>query len=121
MQRVVVKHFRWLPRLAALVIAGGFLAIAAGEFINPHSGPPTKFIEWLGIALCATACLSPLLAFKWELEGALLSLAALAAFAALIHFRSYSIVALMSVPALLYLTDLMLRRTLARSDQSGSR
>ncbi len=121
MHEAVVKHFRWLPRLATLVIAGGFLAIAAREFVNPHSGPPARFIEWLGIALCATACLSPLLALKWELEGALLSLAALAAFTVLIHFRNYSIVALMSVPALLYLADLLLKRTLARSDQSGRR
>jgi hypothetical protein len=120
MQNNILKHFRWLPRLATLVIAGGFLAIAVGEVLHPHSGPPTRFVEWLGIALCATGCLAPLLAFKWELGGALISLAALAGFAGVIHFRSYSIVALMSVPALLFLADWLLRRTLARAPHSGS-
>lgn len=115
-----IRWFHWLPRLAALVIAGGFLALIAGEFIVPHSAPPTRFVEWLGIALVSIGCLSPLLAWRWELEGALLSLASLAAFFALVHFRNYSVLAVMSVPAVLFLADWVLRRTLDRQTQSGS-
>lgn len=111
---------RWLPRVAAVVVAGGFLAFIAGEFLFPHSGPPSRFIEWLGIGLVSLGCLAPMLAFKWELEGALLSLASLAAFFFIVQMRSLSVVAVMAVPALLFLADWALRKTLARPDQSGS-
>lgn len=121
MKTLLLAMFRWLPRAAALLIAGGFLLIGAGEFIAPHSGPPSRLIEWAGILLCAIGCLAPLLAWKWELEAALLSLAALAAFVVIVGMRSTSIAAVMSIPALLFLGDWLLRRSLDGPPQSGSR
>src|SRR5260370_41013984 len=73
---------RWLARLSALVIAGGFLLIVAGEMLSPHSSPPSHLREWVGILLLASTCVGMLLAWRWELPGALLSLASLAAFTA---------------------------------------
>lgn len=117
----IVFVSKWVPRLAALVVAGGFLTFIAGEFLYPHSGPPARFIEWLGIALVSLGCLAPLLAWKWELEGALLSLASLAAFFFMVQMRSFAVVAVMGIPALLFLADWALRRTLLRPDHSGNR
>ncbi len=111
---------KWLPRLAALVVAGGFLTFVAGEFLYPHSGPPARFIEWLGIGLMSLGCLAPLLAWKWELEGALLSLSALAAFFFMVQMRSLAVVGVMGIPALLFVADWALRKTLKRPDQSGN-
>ena len=34
---------RWTARVAALVVAGGFLLLLAGEIFTPHSGPPRTF------------------------------------------------------------------------------
>lgn len=121
MKTTLLATFRWLPRAAALLIAGGFLMIAAGELFAPHSGPPSRLVEWTGILLCAIGCLAPLLAWKWEMEGALLSLAALAAFVVIVGLKSTSIAAVMSTPALLFLGDWLLRRSLSGPSQSGSR
>ncbi|GEM_PF-3455009 len=105
--------FRWAPRTAALFIAGAFLLLIAGEFIGPHSGPPAHLREWLGISLCAIGCLAPLLAWKWEFEAALLSLSALAAFVFVVEFHNYRLLAVMSIPAVLFLADWLLRKSLA--------
>jgi hypothetical protein len=112
---------RWVPRVAAVVVAGGFLMMAGAEVLFPHSGPPTRWVEWIGIGLLSLACLAPLLAWKWELEGALLSLSALAAFVVVARMRDMGVVAVMGVPAVLFLGDWLLRRTLRGPDQSGNR
>jgi len=119
MQSSILALFRWLPRAAALIIAGTFILILAGEIFAPHSGPPSHLREWLGIGLCAIACLAPLLAWKWEFEGALLSLAALTAFVIIVQFHNYKLLAVMSVPAVLFLADWLLRKTLS-APQSGN-
>jgi hypothetical protein len=62
-------------------------------------------------------------AWKWEVEGAALSLAALAAFFAIYMKRAESVgvMAVMAVPAVLFLADWGLRKTLAREGQLGTR
>lgn len=110
-----LNGLRWLARLAGLALAGMYLFMIAAEILHPHSGPPSHWKEWLGIGLCAIACLAPLVSWKWEFEGAVLSLAALAAFVALVRFRDYEVPAMISVPALLFLADYGLRRVQSRA------
>lgn len=112
---------KWLARVAGVLVAGGFLFMVSGEFFSPHSGPPTQWREWLGIALITIACLSPLLAWKWEMEAAVLSLAALAAWVSIVQFRldrGGKVVAVMAVPACLFLLDWAVKKTLNKPMQT---
>lgn len=105
---------RWAARCAALLIAGMYLLILAGEVFSPHSGPPTQFREWAGIALLSSSVLAMVLAWKWELPGALWSLAALAIFVQVVHMRNYTVILLAAIPGFLYLADWILRKRLVR-------
>lgn len=99
---------KWLARVAGVVVAGGFLMLMIGEVLTPHSGAPTHWKEWLGIVLITVACLAPLLAWKWEMEAAVLSLASLAAWVTIVNFRwdrAGGTVVVMAVPACLFLLD----------------
>ncbi len=106
---------RWLARLSALVIAGGFLLIVAGEMLSPHSNPPSQLREWVGILLLASTCAGMLLAWRWELPGALLSLASLAAFTAFIAFRRHTVHMVLALPGLLFIADWLLSRRMAEN------
>jgi hypothetical protein len=101
---------RWLARSAALLVAGAYLLLVAGEVLTPHSGPPTHLREWAGIALLSAAVAGMMLAWKWELPGALISLASLAVFVPLVHMRRYDVVAIAAVPGILFLLDWALRK-----------
>jgi hypothetical protein len=101
---------RWAARLSALLVAGAFFLLVAGEILTPHSGPPTHFTEWLGIGLLMVAVAGMLLAWVWELPGALLSLACLACWVAVIRTSKYGPIAVLAVPGLLFLGDWLLRR-----------
>ena len=100
---------RWIARLSALLVASLFVALALGEILIPHSDPPGSLREWTGIALFSVACLSVLLGWKWELQAALISLAALTAFALIVQTNRYEPLAIAAVPGLLFLTDWFMR------------
>jgi len=51
-----------------------------------------------------------LLAWKWELPSALISLFALGVFAAVVHMRNYEVLAIGALPNILFLLDWKLRR-----------
>jgi hypothetical protein len=51
-----------------------------------------------------------LVAWRWELPGAILSLVSLVAFTAVIHFPQHKIHLVLAVPGLLFLADWLLRR-----------
>src|SRR5690349_19346012 len=89
---------RWIARLSALLIAGGFVVLVAGEMLAPHSAPPTKLIEWTGIALLTATCVGMLLAWRWELPGALMSLTALIAFSLLIKMGHHTVLFVFALP-----------------------
>jgi len=103
---------RWLARLSALLVAAAFLLLIAGETLHPHSGPPTEFVEWLGISLLAAAVVGMVLAWIWELPGALVSLACLSAFVAIVRMRDFAWIAVVAAPGLLFLADWLYRRFL---------
>jgi hypothetical protein len=111
---------RWLARLSALVIAGGFVLITAGEMLSPHSNPPAHLREWVGILLLASTCAGMLLAWRRELPGALFSLASLAVFTAVIRFQRHTVHMLLALPALLFLADWLLRRRMAENHHHGA-
>jgi hypothetical protein len=101
---------RWIARLSALVIAGGYVYLVAGEMLSPHSAPPTKLIEWTGIALLSATCIGMLLAWRWELPGAVLSLGALIAFSLLIKMGHHTVLFVFALPGSLFLADWLVRR-----------
>ena len=111
---------RWLARLSALVIAGGFLLMVAGEMLSPHSNPPSHLREWVGILLLTSTCAGMLLAWRWELPGALLSLASLAVFTAVIVFRRHTVHMVLALPGLLFVADWLLRRRMAENHHGGA-
>lgn len=113
---------KWLARVAGMIVAGGFLFMMLGEILTPHSGAPSHWREWLGLVLITIACLSPLLAWKWEMEAAVLSLAALAAWVTIVQFRldrGAKVVAVMAVPACLFLLDWAVKKTLGKPVQAN--
>ncbi len=114
MSEIFVTILRWTARLAALGLAGMYALMVAGEFTSPHSGPPSYAIEWAGIGLLTLTCLGALLAWKWELPGAILSLASLVAFMLLIRIRADIVVALAATPAILFLADWFARQAIHR-------
>jgi|SRR5690242_13131883 hypothetical protein len=109
---------RWLARLSALLIAGGYVYLVAGEMLAPHSAPPTKLIEWTGIALLTATCLGMLLAWRWELPGAMLSLGSLIAFSLLIKMGHHTVLFVFALPGTLFLVDWLIRNVSLMSHKS---
>jgi len=101
---------RWAARVSSILIVGTFLYFLAGEMIDPHSGPPSGFREWAGIALLIASVASLVVAWKWELPGAAVSLATLTAFVFVVRMNRYDVVAIAAIPGLLFLLDWTLRR-----------
>ena len=112
MSHFILFMTRWMARCAAILIAGAFLFLVSGEVFHPHSGPPTQAREWAGIVLFPAAIVAALLAWKWELPGALASLAALAVFVPTVRMRNYGIVALFALPGILFVVDWVVRHRL---------
>ena len=101
---------RWLARLSALFFACVFLLILVREFLAPQSGPTSGFVEWAGIVLLLIAMAGLILAWKWDITGALIALAALGLHISLVRNRTYADIWLAAIPAVLYLADWVLRR-----------
>ncbi|MGP8245137.1 MAG: hypothetical protein ACLQVN_11545 [Bryobacteraceae bacterium] len=101
----------WIARFSALAVTGGFFFLFAGEIFEPHSGAPPTPVEWVAIACLVMAVLGMLVAWKWELPGALISLCSLGAFVTMVRMRSYGPIFLMAIPGVLFLVDWILRTT----------
>lgn len=112
MNSSLVGVTRWAARCAALVVSGGFFFLLFGEIASPHSGSP-NLVEAAEILLLTIAIVALILAmssvWKWELAGALISLAALAAWTYCVRMRRYSVVGLIALPGILFLLDVLLR------------
>jgi len=96
--------------VAALFFAGAFLYFVVNEFLRPHTGPTTAFVEWGDIVLLFVALAGVILAWKWELTGALIALAALVLHVSLVRYHTYAVIWFAVIPAALYLADWVLRR-----------
>ena len=111
MAQIMMSLTRWAARIAALLVAGTYVMFVVGEFLpHPHSGPPTSFREWAGIVLLTSVVVAMMAAWKWELAGALVSLAALAVFVPMVRMRNYEVVAVVAIPGVLFVGDWVLRR-----------
>ena len=110
MTRIVSLVVRWLARGMALLLAGTYLLLISGEILSAHAGPPAQLREWAGMMLLACAIAAMLLAWKWELPGALLSLATLAAFLVVARMHRSDTAMLAAVPGVLFVGDWILRR-----------
>ncbi len=91
---------RWLARLSGLLVAGGYMLLVVGEFGHPHS--------WSNIVLMTITCAGMLMAWRWELPGAAISLAALVAFTLLIKGVHHSVIFVLAIPGILYVLDWLL-------------
>ena len=96
---------RWIARLGGLFVATMYLVFAASNLFSPDASAPSAAREWFGIALLSTSCLSLLVAWRWELIGAVLSLVTLTAFAAVIELPQPWVLAVIALPGALYLLD----------------
>ena len=106
-----VKVLRWIARLSALLVAGGYVVLFVGEFNPAHSGPPTSLVEWAGQVLLTATCMGMLIAWRWELPGAILSLASLLAFTLLIRMGHHAVLFVFAAPGILFLLDWLARRS----------
>jgi hypothetical protein len=107
---VLAAVLRWLARLSGVVVAGGYVLLLAGEILSPHSGPPSTFFEWGGLGLLTATCAGLLIAWHWELLGAILSLAGLFSFTWLVGMNRYGVVAALALPGVLFTADWLLRK-----------
>ncbi len=110
MLKIIPNLIRWSARGAALWVVSLFLFLLLEEFINPYAVPPAVSRDWAGIGLLGCAIGGMLLAWKWELPGALASLAALAILVPVVRVDRYEIVLMSASPGLLYVVDWLVRR-----------
>jgi len=111
---------RWLARLSGLLIAGLYIFFAVGEFTTAHSGPSPTFVEGTGIALLTATCAGMVVAWRWELTGAIVSLVSLIGFTLLIRVNNHSITVVLAVPGILYILDWVLHRHRTLSPLAGN-
>ena len=107
---VYLIGLRWIARLSGLFVAGAFVVLVVGEFFAPHSAPPSTLREWTGILLLTATCAGMVVACRWELAGAAISLASLVAFIVMVHFNQYTVHCVLAIPGLLFLADWLLQR-----------
>jgi hypothetical protein len=106
---------RWIARFSALAVTGGFFFLFAGEVFEPHAPSPASTVEWFAIACLAMSILGMLVAWKWELPGALISLCSLGAFVSMVHMRVHLPIFLMAIPGFLFLADWVLHTARIRT------
>ena len=104
---MVSSIIRWTARVTAILITAIFLAFAVGEPPGPFRTIPLR--EWIGMALLFGAIAAMLLAWRWEFQAALISLLALAGFAAVVHMKRYDVLLIAAIPNVLFLLDWKLR------------
>lgn len=95
---------RWSARISAVLLASLYLFFASGEIFTPHAGAPRGW-EWVGILLVSAACLTPLLAWRWEVMGAVISMGCLIGFVLIADLREPLVLGVIALPAILFLAD----------------
>ena len=109
----------WLG-LSGMLIAGLYVFFAIGEFTTPHSGLAPTFVEGTGIALLTATCAGMLVAWRWELTGAIVSLVSLIGFTLLIRANNHVVTVVLAVPGILYILDRVLHRHRTLSPMAGN-
>jgi uncharacterized membrane protein len=99
--------FRWVARGLAVVLTLVFVIFVLAEPLETFR--EMHFRETAGMLFLLLAIVAMMLAWRWELPGALIALFALGAFAALSHVNRYHMLAVGASPSMLYLVDWKLR------------
>jgi phosphoglycerol transferase MdoB-like AlkP superfamily enzyme len=99
---------RWTARVTAVAIAVVFFMFVLGESRGSLRSISPR--DWAGMLFLFGAIAAMVLAWKWELPAALISLFALGAFAAVVHINRYGVLAILAIPNVLFLLDWTLRR-----------
>lgn len=107
---VLTVVLRWLARLSGVVIAGSYVVLFTGEILTPQSGRPPNILEFGGQVLLTATCIGMLIAWRWELPGAILSLACLLAFTLLVRMNRHDVIVVLAIPGILFTADWLLRR-----------
>jgi hypothetical protein len=114
MPRLFPPLLRWIARVSAILLAGLFLLFAAFGLLLPHQGPAGR--EWIAISFFGAACLLPLLSWRWELLGAVLSLACLATWAVLAGEVRHLFAVMVALPGALFLATWVTERIRERAE-----
>ncbi len=115
---MVERTLLWTARIAAVLLACFYLMFVIAEFLFPHSGPPTSVREWAGLAVLALVFVGMLVALRWQLFGAVLSLASLAAFCVII--KPLAPVLIAGIPGVLFLAHSYLKSREGRNSTTGA-
>ena len=110
MSTILQLLVRWTARITAATIGVLFLAFVLGEPWGPGALRVLNARTWVAMVFLFAAIVAMLLAWKWEYPAALISIFALAAFAAVVHINRYDVLILVAIPNLLFLVDWKLRR-----------
>lgn len=108
--KLLATIFRWTARVIGIVMVGNTLIFAIGEGVpNPFTQP---FVIGLGFLALALVLFGILLAWRWELPGAIMSIVGWVLFvvAENINWRNSLFFILLGVPSLLFLSSFFLRR-----------
>lgn len=105
MRDVVLTTVRLAARIFSLLAVGVFLSLAVEELSYPTPSQLTS-VEWATIWLLITACLTLILAWRWEWL-ALLSVLSLGAVAFMTEWNPmlHVVLLLMTLPGILYIFD----------------
>lgn len=106
---VLLFLLRWFARLSSLLVAVGFVAIV----IRDITEPPSELIVWDRMdlnALMAATGVGILIAWRWELAGAIISLGSLLAMRLFAPVGIQRLPIIVAVPGVLYIADWLLRR-----------
>jgi hypothetical protein len=112
---LLLAFVRWTARLSSVLVATVCVLLAVAAFPLPT---PSNVSEWAGIVLVTTAGVALLIAWRWELTGALLALTAFGVMALLTPWNHllHAAVLVMALPAFLYFLDWLARYILAQDD-----
>ena len=120
---VLLVLLRWFARLSSLLVAVGCIVIVIGDITEPPSDRPSALVVWDRMdlnALMAATCVGMLIAWRWELPGAIISLASLLAFTLIAPMGVHSPPIIFAVPGVLYMADWLLRRPRALKPMGGN-
>jgi len=96
---MLTRVILWFARLSSVLVCALFLAILIGDI----SHLPTTLQGWSGPFLLLLACFGSVLAWKWQLHGSGITLAALLVYVLTRRISNYVAVMFLAVPALLFI------------------
>lgn len=101
---------RWSARLAGLALVAGLALAVLTDLSATLQLTVPSLHEGAILGMLAIAALGMIAAWRWEWQGAILSIAALLCLSFLIHAGAAHVIAIGMIPPLLYLMDWLARK-----------